>query len=201
MLFHLFKNRVRAPKLSKTWFKLYIKRLFQLIPLVRVLIRVIVWRLKGAKIKSPVFIGKACLNGKASRLSIGKYSSIDSNVDFSLHSDVSIGNNVVINSGVRVLTGSHDVNDPNWSLISSPITVEDYAWIAKDAIILPGVTISKGTVVGAGAVVSKSTRPYTIVIGNPAKTVNSRNQALHYIPILSCAPIEAWLGGSSKQCS
>lgn len=54
------------------------------------------------------------------------------------------------------------------------ITVEDDVWIGQDSTILSGVTLAKGTIVGAGSVVAKSTEPYSIVVGNPARMVRLR---------------------------
>ena len=54
------------------------------------------------------------------------------------------------------------------------IVVEDDVWIGTRAIILKGVTIHKGAIVGAGAVVTKDVPPYSIVAGNPAKIVKMR---------------------------
>lgn len=55
-----------------------------------------------------------------------------------------------------------------------PITIEDDCWLGRRVIILPGVTIGKGSIVGAGAVVTKSVPPYSVVGGNPAKVIKSR---------------------------
>lgn len=51
------------------------------------------------------------------------------------------------------------------------VRIEDDCWIGAGAIILNGVTIGKGSVVGAGAVVTKDVAPYTIVAGNPARKI------------------------------
>jgi len=53
-------------------------------------------------------------------------------------------------------------------------------WIGYQAIILPGVEIGEGSVVAAGAVVTKSVEPFTIVAGVPARKVGDRNRALRY---------------------
>lgn len=53
----------------------------------------------------------------------------------------------------------------------APITVGDDAWIGANAIILPGVTIGKLSVLGAGAVVAKDVPDYAVVAGVPAKIV------------------------------
>jgi maltose O-acetyltransferase len=49
-------------------------------------------------------------------------------------------------------------------------------WIGGGAILLPGVTIGRNAVVGAGAVVPKDVLPNTVVAGNPAKVIRVINQ-------------------------
>ena len=53
------------------------------------------------------------------------------------------------------------------------IRIEDDCWIGAGAIILTGVTIGKGSVVGAGSVVTKDVEPYTILVGNPARKIRT----------------------------
>ena len=52
-----------------------------------------------------------------------------------------------------------------------PIRVEPNVWVGFDAVLLPGVTIGEGSIVGAKSVVYEDVPPYTIVAGNPARTV------------------------------
>jgi acetyltransferase-like isoleucine patch superfamily enzyme len=54
-----------------------------------------------------------------------------------------------------------------------PVVIEDGVWIAARAIILKGVTIGRGSVVGAGAVVTADVPPRTVVAGNPAKVIKN----------------------------
>jgi len=51
------------------------------------------------------------------------------------------------------------------------VTIKRGAWIATDAVILPGVTVGEGAIVAAGAVVSRDVPPYTMVAGNPARVI------------------------------
>jgi acetyltransferase-like isoleucine patch superfamily enzyme len=93
---------------------------------------------------------------------------------------ISIGNNVLIGPYALFNTGSHiyasrstliDDQEHNYG----EIIIEDDVWIGGHVCILPGVTISKGAVVAAGAVVNKSVSPYTVVGGVPAKEIGVRN--------------------------
>ena len=54
--------------------------------------------------------------------------------------------------------------------------IEDDCWIGSGVRILDGVTIGHGSIVGAGAVVTKSIPPYSIAVGVPAKVVSQRKQ-------------------------
>jgi acetyltransferase-like isoleucine patch superfamily enzyme len=56
-------------------------------------------------------------------------------------------------------------------IAAAPISIEDSAWICFKASILKGVTIGRGAIVAAGAVVTKDVEPYTMVAGNPARFV------------------------------
>ena len=57
-----------------------------------------------------------------------------------------------------------------------PVVIGDDVWIAARAIILPGVTIGKGSIIGAGAVVTKDVPEYAVVGGNPARVIRYRNR-------------------------
>jgi acetyltransferase-like isoleucine patch superfamily enzyme len=88
---------------------------------------------------------------------------------------VTIGNNVMFGPQVMIMAGDHniaqvgkpmaDVHDGGKNI---PIVIEDDVWIGSRAIILKGVTVSEGSVVGAGSVVTKSTLPYSINVGYPS---------------------------------
>src|SRR5690606_35716014 len=69
---------------------------------------------------------------------------------------LTIGNHVDIASEVMIYNSQHDIHKPDFSAIEAPVTIGDYVFIGPRAIILPGVTIGKGAVVAAGAVVSKN---------------------------------------------
>ena len=85
-----------------------------------------------------------------------------------------IGNNVRITSGVKILTHYLDTNQPCVHFRIGYVTIEDDVFIGMNAIICNSVTIGRGAVVGAGAVVTKDIPPYQIWAGNPARHIKDR---------------------------
>jgi maltose O-acetyltransferase len=86
-----------------------------------------------------------------------------------------IGAHASISAGVFIMTAGHEVNDPGFAMVSQPIMIEDYAWIGVRATILSGITIGKGAVVAAGAVVTRDVPPFAIVAGVPARMIGKRS--------------------------
>ncbi len=68
----------------------------------------------------------------------------------------------IIGSGVHICPGAR---------LAGLVQVGDYATIYTGAVILPRITIGEGAVIGAGAVAIKDVKPYTLVLGNPAREV------------------------------
>lgn len=95
---------------------------------------------------------------------------------------IRIGNNVSIASYAKLITGSHDIQDPKFGPVFKPIVLEDNVWICTGAIINQGVTVGKGAVVAAGAVVTKDVAPYTVVGGVPANVIGTRKTEFDYYP-------------------
>ena len=63
----------------------------------------------------------------------------------------------------------------NRKMFSNPVNIEDNVWLGEFVSVLPGVTIGKGTIVGANSVVSKSLPPNVIAVGTPAKPIKKFN--------------------------
>lgn len=91
-----------------------------------------------------------------------------------------IGEDVMMGPNVIIMTSSHRHDDINTHMIfqgNTPpnmVKIEDDCWMGFNVIILPGVRIGKGSIIGAGAVVTKSVPPYSVVGGVPAKVIKSR---------------------------
>lgn len=96
---------------------------------------------------------------------------------------ITIGNGVIFGPDVIVYTRTHRFDHPELNalpyddhVLLKSVTIRDYVWIGRRAIILPGVTIGMGAVIGAGAVVSKSIPDYAVAVGNPAKVIRYRDK-------------------------
>jgi acetyltransferase-like isoleucine patch superfamily enzyme len=93
---------------------------------------------------------------------------------------LTIGDRVAIAQRVIIILSSYANNSLYRDLFGSTfgeVVIERDAWIGAGAIILPNVTIGEGSVVGAGSVVTRSVPSFTIVAGNPARTI--RQVELH----------------------
>ena len=91
-----------------------------------------------------------------------------------------IGDNVLMGPEVILYAQNHKFSDKNVLIYKQGydeekgVVLEDDIWIGRRVIILPGVTVKKGTVIGAGAIVTKSFPEYSVIAGNPAKVIGNR---------------------------
>lgn len=114
-------------------------------------------------------------------LCVGHNSIIGNDAVLDARNKIVIGNNVSLSMGVWIWTMEHDPQDPYFGAKGGPVVIEDYAWISCRVIILPNVTIGRGAVVAAGAVVTKDVPAYAIVGGIPAKIIGKRRSDLRYV--------------------
>lgn len=97
-----------------------------------------------------------------------------------LHGPTTIGKCVMIGSDCYIYTRNHEFNRTDIPMIDQgfkgkkEVIIEDDVWIGSRVTILPGVRIGKGSIIGAGAVVTKDVEPYSIVGGVPAKLIKKR---------------------------
>jgi maltose O-acetyltransferase len=127
---------------------------------------------------------------------IGNNSYVGHNTLITAAEKIIIGNNVLISHNVNIIdTDSHEINYKEreigylnllknglptemGNVKTSPIVIEDYAWISFNVCILKGVTIGKGAIIGAGSVVTKNVPSFTLYAGNPAKFIRNINSSL-----------------------
>lgn len=87
---------------------------------------------------------------------------------------VRIGRNVQIGPSVNLITSAHEISGPECRAgvqHPRPVTIEDGCWLGAACTLLPGVNAAKGCVIGAGALVTKSTKPNGLYLGVPAVRV------------------------------
>lgn len=98
---------------------------------------------------------------------------------------LTIGNKVIFGPHPTIITGDHRIDVIGKHLIDvtdeeklpendAPVVIEDGVWCGANVTILKGVTIGRGSIVAAGAVVTKSCAPYSIIGGVPAKLIKMR---------------------------
>ena len=113
-------------------------------------------------------------------LKVGNNSNIGAYSYIGCSGYIEIGNNVMMGPRVNLMSENHNFSELNSSIKSqgiarSFILIEDNVWIGVNSTILPGVTIGSGSIIAAGAVVTKDVPKNTIVGGIPAKIIRSRN--------------------------
>jgi len=99
---------------------------------------------------------------------------------------VKIGNYCRIAPHTVIVAGQHDfrrIDIPiaEQGMVYKGIEIEDDVWIGANCVILDGVTIGKGTIVGAGSVVTKNVEPYSIMGGVPARVISKRVDAIQKV--------------------
>lgn len=111
-------------------------------------------------------------------VSIPRYAHI-----FCTEAPLNIGNNIVFGPSPTIVTGNHRIDVVGKFIVDShdklpendkEVNIEDDVWVGANVTILMGVTIGRGSVIAAGAVVNKSCPPYSIIGGIPAKVIKSR---------------------------
>ena len=117
-------------------------------------------------------------------IAIGNNCKINHRVLLNGRSGITIGNDVTLSHGVKLLSTGYDLDEffnsgKRIHVTDRPIHIGNYCWIGADAIVLPGVNISgEYVIVGAGAVVTKDiTESRVLVAGNPAKIIKRYNSS------------------------
>ena len=93
---------------------------------------------------------------------------------------LTIGRNVNVAGEVLTIGGQHLVDSPTAEGRIGKVVIEDNAWIAMRATILPGVTVGEGAYVAAAALVNRDVEPYTLVGGVPARKIRNRSRDIRY---------------------
>ncbi|KAL7271686.1 hypothetical protein RUND412_005533 [Rhizina undulata] len=89
---------------------------------------------------------------------------------------VTIKARTILSSNVSIYSATHPIdprkrNGAKGPEMAKPVTIEEDCWLGGNVIVLGGITIGKGSVVGAGSVVTRDVPPFTVVAGNPARVI------------------------------
>lgn len=88
---------------------------------------------------------------------------------------ITIGRGVHIAPNVGIITSNHDITDLDSHLQGEDVVIGDHCWIGMNAVILPGVELGPNTIVGAGAVVTKSYKNGNCILGGvPARVIRTK---------------------------
>lgn len=133
-------------------------------------------KLMGAKMGKNVIIYPGVWIAPGYNLEVGNKVDISKDVIIITKGGVKIGNRVLIGYRTQIHSGNHFIPKKPEKIFESgevlkPVVIEDDVWIGGNCMILPGVTIGRGTVIAGGSVVTKDVPAYCIYGGNPARLI------------------------------
>lgn len=131
-------------------------------------------KLFGAKVGESVQVRPTAKFTYPWKVEIGDYTWIGDHVEFYSLDHIIIGKHCIISQNSYLCTGSHELQDPSFSLVTKPIMIKDGAWVASDVFVYPGVTINEMAVAGARSTVTKSIPYNEIHAGSPARFIKER---------------------------
>lgn len=143
-------------------------------------LRMALYRLAGMKVDRTSNIMMYAFVLQAQDISIGPNCIIGPFTTLDGRATLTIGRNVNVAGEVLTIGGYHSVDSPTAEGHLGKIVIEDNAWIAMRATILPGVTVGEGAYVAAAALVNRDVEPYTLVGGVPAKKLRDRSRNVQY---------------------
>lgn len=115
---------------------------------------------------------------KEATCQIGDHVFVGKGVELNVLKSVRIGSHVLLAPGVFIIDHNHQIKAEKridqQDCVADEVVIENDVWIGANAIILPGVTVGRGSVVAAGSVVSKDVPEMSVVSGVPAKLLKAR---------------------------
>lgn len=138
--------------------------------------------MRGGKIQigsNTVIRRWVCLKPWGGTIHIGDNCTVNSFCHISGNGGVIIGNNVLIATQCVLISANHNIDRCDIPIneqgeTAKPIVIEDDVWLGAGVKVLAGVTIHRGSVIGAGSVVTKDVPEYSIAVGVPATVIKLR---------------------------
>lgn len=139
-------------------------------------------KLTARRIGRQIFIAQRVSIRHAYNLEMGHHVGINQDCVLHCRGGVTIGNHVFLGQRVIINTGDHRFEDASRTIWEQgafyrPVRIGNDVFLGMGAIIMPGVTVADGTVVAAGAVVTRDTDPYSVVAGVPARVIRHRGKS------------------------
>ncbi|OOC59302.1 colanic acid biosynthesis acetyltransferase WcaF [Paenibacillus ihbetae] len=131
-------------------------------------------RLFGAHIGKGVRIRSTAKFTYPWKVAIGDYSWVGDDVEFYSLDHIDVGQHCVVSQHCYLCTGTHDIQDPRFGLITKPIKIKDGAWIASDTFVYPGIVIGTMSVVAARSTVTRDVPSNEVHAGSPARFIKYR---------------------------
>jgi len=133
-----------------------------------------VLRLFGARVASTARIYGSAKVWYPPNLEMGEHSVIGWGALVYNQAMIKLEDFAIVSQRAHLCTGTHDIDDPNFQLITKPIVIRRHAWVASDAFVGPGVCLEEGAVLGGRGVTYKSLPAWTVFGGNPAREIRKR---------------------------
>lgn len=119
------------------------------------------------------------LEDRGGYIRIGRNTSINSLSVLYGHGGLTIGDNCMFATGLIIVPANHTFSDPHHEIrdqgeTMQGVTIEDDVWMGARVTVLDGVTIGRGSVIGAGAVVLESIPAMSVAVGVPARVIKKR---------------------------
>jgi len=106
---------------------------------------------------------------------MGAHSCLANDVDCYSVAEITLGDFATVSQQAMLCTATHDYNDVYFQLVTRPIVIGPRAWVGARAFVGPGVNVGEGAVVGAVSSVFRDVEPWTVIGGNPARFLKTRD--------------------------
>ena len=136
--------------------------------------RVAILRLFGAKVDWTAHVYGSATIWAPQNLSMGKHSCLGPQVNCYCMAPIEIADGAIVSQDTTLCTGTHDIRDPDFQLVTKRISIGEKAWVAAEAFIGPGVSVGDRAVIGARAVLFADAEEDGVYVGNPATMIKRR---------------------------
>lgn len=164
-----------ANRVARVIWKLCFVLLYRPSPRIAHKFRVLLLRLFGADIHWTAHPYPRCKIWIPSNLTMGAHSCLADDVDCYNVAPIVLEPLSIVSQYSYLCSATHDINDPDFPMLSKPIRIGRLAWVAARCYVGPGVTLGEGAVAGANSCVYREVPPWTVVGGNPARPIAKRS--------------------------